>query len=122
MSVSRHFGKYSKRPNGILKSNFGIEAVCLAKHSSGVSWVRTVGSAASSLNSLKRVSHLVSRGGRYFDLIQRFIRQKHKATLVKPRFEPVIGACLIGLRELKIPRTEQVVANVACTVPRTQPK
>jgi len=65
---------------------------------------------------------LVSRGGWYFDLVQRFIRQKHKATLVKPRFGPVIGACLIGLRELKLPRTDEIVANVERTVAVTQPK
>ena len=65
---------------------------------------------------------LVANGGWYFDLVQRYIRQKHKATLVKPRFEPVIGAALIGLRELKIKRTEEVVAHVARTVPKTQPK
>jgi len=65
---------------------------------------------------------LVANGGWYFDLVQRFIRKKHKATLVKPKFEPVIGACLIGLRELKIKRTAEVVNNVGLSAPQTQPK
>ena len=65
---------------------------------------------------------LVSRGGRYFKLVQRFVREEHDATLVIPAFEPVVGACLIGLRELKIPRTEELVRNVERTVPTTRPK
>ena len=64
---------------------------------------------------------LVSRGGWYFDLIQGFIREKHRATLVKPRFEPVVGACLIGLRELKLEHTEELIANLERTVAETFP-
>jgi len=65
---------------------------------------------------------LVSRGGWYYDLIQQFIREKHDAMLVRPKFEPVIGACLIGVRELGLSRTGEVVGHVERTAPRTQPK
>ena len=72
--------------------------------------------------SVAATGGLVSRGGAYFNLIQKFIKESHKATLVIPRFDPVIGACLIGLRELTIERTDQVVKNVELTAPKTKPK
>lgn len=65
---------------------------------------------------------LVSKGGWYFDLVQQFVREKHDATLVLPKFEPVIGACLIGLRELGFERTEEVIRNLERSVPQTQLK
>jgi N-acetylglucosamine kinase-like BadF-type ATPase len=64
---------------------------------------------------------LVSRGGWYFDLIQEDLRKRHDAALVIPKFEPVIGACLIGLRELNVERTEELVSNVEQTTILTQP-
>jgi hypothetical protein len=65
---------------------------------------------------------LVSRGGFYFDQVQDFVKERHDASLVKPRFEPVIGACLIGLRELGLPRGDSLVANVEKSNRATQPK
>jgi N-acetylglucosamine kinase-like BadF-type ATPase len=64
---------------------------------------------------------LVSRGGWYFDLVQAGIAARHDATLVQPKFEPVIGACLIGLRELGIERTPEVVSACEKSAPNTVP-
>lgn len=56
---------------------------------------------------------LVSKGGWYFDLVQQGVRQKHaKATLVKPKFEPAVGAALIGLAEIGIEWDESLVSNM----------
>ena len=51
---------------------------------------------------------------RYFRLIQRELKKIHpKAKLVVPRFEPVIGSCLMALDELGIAWTDDVVKNIA---------
>jgi len=60
---------------------------------------------------------LVSRGGWYFDLVQQGIKEKHpSAVMVKPRFEPGIGAALIGLGELGIEWDESVVKNIESSI------
>ena len=56
---------------------------------------------------------LVSSGGWYFDLVQQGVREKHpKATMVKPKFEPAIGAVLLALDELGIEWDQNVVKNM----------
>ena len=56
---------------------------------------------------------LVSNGGWYFDLVQQGVREKHtKATLVKPKFEPAIGAALLALNELDIEWDKNLVDNM----------
>jgi len=60
---------------------------------------------------------LVSSGGWYFDLIQEYLRERHpEATLVQPRFEPAIGAALIGLAEIGIEWNDDVVENIENTL------
>jgi len=64
---------------------------------------------------------LVSSGGWYFDLVQQAIRAKHpKATLVKPRFEPAIGAALLGLMELGVKWDDTVVKNIESSLKKLQ--
>ena len=56
---------------------------------------------------------LVSRGGWYFDLTQQAISEKHsQATMVQPKFEPAVGAVLLGLKELDIEWDKSVVDNM----------
>ena len=50
---------------------------------------------------------------RYFKMIDRELRRIHpKARLVKPRFEPVIGAALIALDEIGVEWTPAVVRRI----------
>ncbi|MEW6755457.1 MAG: BadF/BadG/BcrA/BcrD ATPase family protein [Candidatus Latescibacterota bacterium] len=50
---------------------------------------------------------------RYFKMIRQELRKVHpKAELVKPRFEPVIGAGLIALDEIGVEWTPAVVRNI----------
>ncbi len=50
---------------------------------------------------------------RYFKMINRELQKIHpKARLVKPRFEPVVGAALIALDEAGIAWTPQLIRNV----------
>ena len=56
---------------------------------------------------------LVSSGGWYFDLTQQEVSEKHpQATMVKPKFEPAVGAVLLGLKELGIEWDKSVVNNM----------
>ena len=56
---------------------------------------------------------LVSSGGWYFDLIQEDLRARHaQATLVTPRFDPVVGAALIALAEIGVEWDGHVVNNL----------
>ena len=58
-------------------------------------------------------SLLVSSGGWYFELVQQGVREKHPdATMVKPKFEPDIGAVLLALDELGIEWDQNVVKNM----------
>lgn len=53
---------------------------------------------------------------RYFKMIRKELRKVHpKAELVKPRFEPVIGAGLIALDEIGVEWTPQLVRNIEQT-------
>jgi N-acetylglucosamine kinase-like BadF-type ATPase len=60
------------------------------------------------------VSGLVTgSNGRYFKMINRELRKIHpKARLVKPRFEPVVGAGLIALDAIGIAWTPELVRNL----------
>ena len=50
---------------------------------------------------------------RYFKMIARALRKKHpKAKLVRPRFEPVVGAALIALDEVGVAWTPALVRNI----------
>lgn len=65
---------------------------------------------------------LVSRGGPFFEMVRWEIKQKHpQAELVLPKFEPVIGAALIGLAELGVAWDDKIIANLKESVGRTQP-
>ena len=65
---------------------------------------------------------LVSRGGPFFEMVAAEIRKDHpKAELRTPKFEPVIGAALIGLQELGIAWDAGVVSNLEESVPGTAP-
>ena len=56
---------------------------------------------------------LVSSGGWYFDLVQENLTARHSgAKMVKPKFEPGIGAALIALAELNIKWDDSLVANM----------
>ena len=61
------------------------------------------------------VSGLVSDSNyRYFKMIDRALRKRHAgARLVKPKFEPVVGAALIALDEIGVEWTPSVVSNTA---------
>lgn len=62
---------------------------------------------------------MVSSGGWYFDLIQENLRAKHpQATLVKPKFDPVVGAALIALAEIAVEWDETVVKNLEKSLKR----
>ncbi len=66
---------------------------------------------------------LVSRGGPFFEMVRREIKGTHpQAELERPKFEPVIGAALIGLQELGIAWDDEVVKNLEESVPRTAPR
>ena len=66
---------------------------------------------------------LVSSGGWYFDLSQEELAKTHpNAKMVTPRFEPAIGAGLIGLAELGIKWDDALVKNLETSVKQTQPK
>ncbi len=61
----------------------------------------------------KKLGGLVSRGGWYFDLIQEELSKKHlDVTMVQPKFEPAVGAVLIGLAELGIKWDKDVVKSM----------
>jgi len=65
---------------------------------------------------------LVSRGGPFFEMVRADIRKTHRqAELETPKFEPVIGAALIGLQELGIAWDAGVVSNLEESVPKTMP-
>lgn len=65
---------------------------------------------------------LVSKGGPFFEKVRAEIKKVHpQAELELPKFEPVIGAALIGLQELGIAWDEEVVKNLEESVPRTMP-
>jgi N-acetylglucosamine kinase-like BadF-type ATPase len=65
---------------------------------------------------------LVSRGGPFFEMVRWEIKQSHpQAELVIPKFEPVLGAALIGLAELGVAWDAKVIANLEESVGRTQP-
>ena len=65
---------------------------------------------------------LVSRGGPFFEMVRADIKKTHgQAELEKPKFEPVIGAALIGLQELGIAWDAGVVRNLDESVPKTMP-
>ena len=53
---------------------------------------------------------------RYFKMCSRALRRRHsKARLVQPKFEPVVGAALIALDELKIDWTPATVRQIERT-------
>lgn len=55
--------------------------------------------------------------GRYFRMIARALRRVHpKAKLVKPRFEPVVGAALIALDEIGVAWTPPLVKRVEASL------
>jgi len=64
------------------------------------------------------VSGLVTGSNyRYFKMINRALRKRHpKAKLVKPLFEPVIGAALIALDEIGVDWTPALVKNTKASV------
>ena len=65
---------------------------------------------------------LVSRGGPFFEMVRADIKKTHpQAELETPKFEPVIGAALIGLQELGIAWDAEVVRNLEESVLRTMP-
>ena len=64
---------------------------------------------------------LVSKGGWYFDLIQAGVCEKHpQATLVKPKFEPCVGAVLLALKELGIKWDQALIKNMEKSYKRIQ--
>jgi len=65
---------------------------------------------------------LVSRGGPFFEMVRDEIKKTHpQAELLNPRFEPVIGATLIGLQQLGIPWDADVAKNLEESAARTMP-
>ena len=65
---------------------------------------------------------LVSRGGPFFEMVRAEIKRTHpQGELETPKFEPVIGAALIGLQELGIAWDAGLVRNLEESVPRTTP-
>jgi len=66
---------------------------------------------------------LVSRGGWYFDLTQRYLRGKHpKAKMVPPKFEPGMGAILLALKELRIDWTKELIENMSKSLKKLEAK
>ena len=60
---------------------------------------------------------LVSKGGWYFDLIEEGVHKEHPQTkMFLPRFEPAVGAFLIGMQELGIEWTPEIVGNMENTL------
>lgn len=56
---------------------------------------------------------VVGSNYRYFKMIGRALRKRHpKAKLVRPRFEPVVGAALIALDEVGVSWTPALARNV----------
>lgn len=65
---------------------------------------------------------LVNKGGPFFEMVRAELKKTHpQAELVVPRYEPVIGAALIGLQELGIPWDADVKRNLEESVPKTRP-
>lgn len=63
---------------------------------------------------------LVSSGGWYFDLIQEGIAKRHKgAKLVKPKFEPALGATLIALSEIGVAWDKSVIDNMTASLKKS---
>jgi len=65
---------------------------------------------------------LVNKGGPFFEMVRAEIKKAHpQAELIVPKYEPVIGAALIGLLEIGIPWDAEVKKNLEESVPKTRP-
>jgi N-acetylglucosamine kinase-like BadF-type ATPase len=65
---------------------------------------------------------LVNRGGPFFEMVRAEIKKTHpQAELVVPKYEPVIGAALIGLQEMGVAWDDEVKKNLEESVPKTRP-
>ena len=65
---------------------------------------------------------LVNKGGSFFEMVRAEVKKTHpQAELVVPKYEPVIGAALIGLQELGLPWDADVKKNLEESVPKTRP-